>query len=68
MTKNQTNKKSILIALLILSVVASGALIGTLAKYVTSGVIIDNAAVAKFGLEVPNTIDQIGRASCRERV
>ena len=57
MTKKQTNKKSILIVLLILSVVASGALIGTLAKYVTSGTVADDAVVAKFGLDVPNTID-----------
>ena len=57
MVKKQKNRKTILIVLLILSVVATGAFIGTLAKYVTSGTASDDAVVAKFGLGVPNTID-----------
>ena len=56
MTKKQENKRKILIALLILSVVATGAYIGTIAKYVTSSTASDSAVVAKFGLNVPNTI------------
>ena len=46
-----------LIALLIIFVLATGALIGTLAKYATSNTASDDAVVAKFGLDVPNTID-----------
>ena len=57
MTNKQTNRKLVLIAMLVLSVVASGAFIGTLAKYVTSNTVSDDAVVAKFGLGVPNTIN-----------
>ena len=57
MTKKLKKKKTILIALLILSVAATGAFIGTLAKYVTSGTASDNADVAKFGLNMPNAIN-----------
>jgi len=57
MAKKQKNRKMVLIALLILSVVATSAFIGTLAKYVTSGTAPDGAVVAKFGLDVPKTID-----------
>ena len=57
MAKKRKNRKSILIALLILSVVATCAFIGTLAKYITSGTVSDDAVVAKFGLDVPETIN-----------
>ena len=57
MVKKQKNKKTLLIAFLILSVVATGAFIGTLAKYVTSDTASDEAVVARFGLGVPNTIN-----------
>ena len=57
MTKRQKSRKKVLIMLLILSVVATSAFIGTLAKYMTSGTVSDEAVVAKFGLNVPGTID-----------
>jgi len=57
MAEKQKNIKKVIVALLICSVMATGAFIGTLAKYVTSGTVSDDAAVAKFGLEIPNTID-----------
>ena len=57
MAKTRKDRKMALIALLILSVVATSAFIGTLAKYVTSGTVSDEAVVAKFGLGLPNTID-----------
>ena len=57
MTKKQKNREKALVALLILAVLATGAFIGTLAKYVTSGTVSDDAVVAKFGLNVPNVID-----------
>ena len=55
--KKQNKRKTLLIALLVLSVVATGALIGTLAKYVRTGNVADDAVAAKFGLNVPTAID-----------
>ena len=57
MTKKKTNRKLLLIALLSLLVVATGAFLGTLSKYTTSQNVSDNADVAKFGLNIPNTIN-----------
>ena len=57
MVKKQKNRKIVLIALLILSVAATSAFVGTLAKYVMSDTASDDAVAAKFGLGVPNTID-----------
>jgi len=57
MAEKQKNMKTILVALLTLSVAVTGAFIGTLAKYVTAGTVSDEAVVAKFELEIPNTID-----------
>ena len=57
MKKKETNRKMIIIALLLVSVLATGAFIGTLAKYATSGDSSDSATAAKFGLNVPNSID-----------
>jgi len=57
MAEIKRNKKTLLIALLLVLVMATGALIGTLAKYVTSSTTSDEAVVAKFGLNLPNTID-----------
>ena len=57
MAKTRKDRKMVLIALLILSVVATSAFIGTLAKYVTSDTALDDAVVSKFGLGVPNKID-----------
>ena len=57
MTKKKTTDRKTLIALLILLVVITGAFIGTLAKYVTSSTVSDDAVAAKFGLNIPGTID-----------
>ena len=57
MTQKQKNKKTALIGLLILCVLATGAFIGTLAKYVTSQGVTDSANVAKFGLNIPTAIN-----------
>ena len=51
------NRRATLIALLVILVIATGAFIGTIAKYITSSTGSDSAVVAKFGLNVPNTID-----------
>ena len=57
MTETKRSRKTMLIALLVLSIVITGAFIGTLAKYVTSSTVSDEAAVAKFGLNIPNTVN-----------
>ena len=57
MTEMKKNKKMMLIALLALLVVASAAFIGTLARYVTSNEVSESADVAKFGLNIPNSIN-----------
>ena len=57
MDKKRKKRKIILLALLILSVVVTSAFLGTLAKYLTSGTVSDEAVVAKFGLNIPNTIN-----------
>ena len=51
------NRKTILIVLLILVVATTSAFVGTLAKYVTSSTGSDEAVVAKFALNIPNTIN-----------
>ena len=56
MAKKGRNKKTLLVALLLLAVVATGAFVGTLARYAASGTVTDEAVVAKFGLNIPNTI------------
>ena len=56
-TEKKKNKKIMLIGLLVLSIAITGTLIGTLAKYVTSRTVSDNAVVAKFGLNIPNVIN-----------
>ena len=57
MIEKQKKMKTMLIPLLLLSVIATSALIGTLGKYVTSSTVSDTAVVAKFGLNIPNTIN-----------
>ena len=57
MEKLRKNRKKALLLALILSVVATGALIGSLAKYVTTGTVEDSAVAAGFGLNIPNTIN-----------
>ena len=57
MTKTKSNKKVLLIALLVLLIAITGAFIGTLARYITTNSVSDDAVVAKFKLDVPSTID-----------
>ena len=59
MTKsNRKNKRSIiLILILILSVAITGTFIGTIAKYVMTETVSDNAVSAKFGLKIPTSIN-----------
>ena len=57
MKEKKKNRKLMLIATLVLAVAITGASIGTLAKYITSGTVSDDAVTAKFGLNMPNTID-----------
>ena len=51
------NKRVMLIALLIALVLVTGSFIGTIARYVTKTTVSQSARVAKFGLNVPETID-----------
>ena len=51
------NRKGALILLLVLCVAVTATLIGSLAKYVTSETVSDEAVVAKFGLNIPNDVD-----------
>ena len=57
MTEKKKNKKLLIIAVLALSVLITGAFIGTLARYLTSREESDGAVAAKFGLNIPNNID-----------
>ena len=56
MTDKSIRRKSIIVSLLLILVVASAAFIITLARYGTSSTVSDEANVAKFGLNIPNTI------------
>ena len=60
MTKNKEKKDHkalLLIAILVLMIAISSVFAGTLAKYLTSNTVSDEAAVAKFGLGIPGTIN-----------
>ena len=57
MTDNKKSRKIIFITLLFVLVLATAALVVTLAKYGTTDTVSDEANVAKFGLEIPNTIN-----------
>ena len=57
MTKKKKKRKLLLFALLAILVVVTSAFIGTLSKYMTSRTVSDDAVVAKFGLNIPNTIN-----------
>ena len=57
MNEKKRDKKVLIIALLAVMVVVTGAFIGTLAKYMTATTSNQSAVVAKFGLNVPNSID-----------
>ena len=54
---NKNKRRLLLILILILSVALTGTLIGTIAKYVTTDTVSDDAVSAKFGLNIPNSID-----------
>ena len=51
------NRRSLLIVLLVLLVAVTSIFIGTLARYITSGEVSDDAVVAKFGFNTPATIN-----------
>ena len=55
--KRRSYRNILIILVLTISVIISSAFIGTLAKYATSNAVSDSAIVAKFGLEIPNTIN-----------
>ena len=57
MTETKKRKKPLLMVLLVLCVVLAMMLVGTLAKFMTSGTLSDGASVAKFGLNIPTTIN-----------
>jgi len=59
MTKEKKKKKNMIpiIAVLVFLVAVSSAFIGTLAKFVMTGDASDEAVVAEFGLEMPESID-----------
>ena len=56
MTEKKSNKTMIL-ALLVLVLIITGTFIATYAKYVTANTVDESAVVAKFGLNIPGTID-----------
>ena len=53
----KNKRRFLLILILILSVAITATLIGTIAKYVSTETVSDEAVSAKFGLNIPNTID-----------
>ena len=62
MTKTNTEKRKrrgtlMLIAVLVFTLAITTLFVGTLAKYITSSTVSDDAVVAKFGLGVPGTIN-----------
>ena len=57
MQQKRNRKKIILIALLVILAVMSSTFVWTLARYITSQTASDSAAVAKFGLGIPGTIN-----------
>ena len=56
-TKKKNRSAILLFAILLSMVVATSVFVGTLSKYRTSNTLSDEAVVAKFGLNVPNTIN-----------
>ena len=62
MTEKRKRRKTVLLVLLIFAVAVTSAWIGTLAKYVTSDKAEEETIVAKFGLNVPNSIDLFSEA------
>jgi len=56
-TKKKNRSAILLLAILLSMVIATSVFVGTLSKYRTSNTLSDEAVVAKFGLNVPNTIN-----------
>ena len=57
MRKTKKKRSGLLIILAIFLLVSAIAFVGTFASYITSRNVSDNAAVAKFGLNIPATIN-----------
>ena len=57
MEKKKNKKRGLLAILAILSVAAAITFVGTFASYIISRNVSDNASVAKFGLNIPGTIN-----------
>jgi len=55
--RSKKSKKGLLVLLLIFMVVVSSVFIGSLARFLTTTEVSEEAVVAKFGLNIPNTID-----------
>jgi len=51
------NKRLLILSLFVLLVAVASVFIGSFAGYIMSSTISDNASVAKFGLNIPNTVD-----------
>jgi hypothetical protein len=56
-TAKKQIRKTLLLAILVLLVVATSTFIGTLAKYSTSETASDSAVAAEFGLNIPKSIN-----------
>ena len=57
MEEKKKSKRGLLILFIILLVVVTAAFVGTYASYITSREVSDGAAVAKFGLNIPATVN-----------
>ena len=57
MSKRRENNRKIYVVLLVLLFAVTSAFIGTLAKYATSDTVTDDTVAAKFGLNIPDSID-----------
>ena len=57
MKQKEQNRKGLLLILTALLLVIAITFIGTFASYITSRSVSDNASVAKFGLNIPSTIN-----------
>ena len=55
--KEKRKRRLFVVLLLTLAIAATGSLIGTIAKYVTTETVSDGADAARFGLNIPKSID-----------
>ena len=55
--KKRKKKRFLIISLFVLLVAVISAFMGSFAGYILSSTISDNASVARFGLNIPNTVD-----------